>query len=76
MSLFNLSLLDDNQTKTVKEAVRAWCARYNVPAGSEREGAAMIAAVKRALSGEKSHAALLEAISIEMRIQQYKLPSD
>lgn len=76
MSLDNLLSLDESQAKTVRSAVRAWCDKYKVPSGSERERAAMSAAINCALSGETSQAALLETIGIEMRIMQYKMPSD
>lgn len=74
MSLFNLMSLDDAAIENVTAVVQQWCEKYKVSISTERGQAAMNAAINRALSGEKSPAALLEAISIEMRLQQYRQP--
>jgi hypothetical protein len=74
MSLFRLMSLEDDEIEIVTTVVRQWCAENHIAMDTARGKAATDAATNRALSGETTTEALFEAISIEMRVEQYKNP--
>lgn len=69
-----LANLTDRDAEVVAAVVRKWCERNHVSPECDQGRVAMSIAVDRALSGENDPAALLEAVSTQMRLEQYKHP--
>ncbi|WP_017958608.1 MULTISPECIES: hypothetical protein [Rhizobium] len=70
-----LLTLDDDDIELVTNVVHDWCKACHVPLESELGLEAMRFAVGRTLAGEKSPAALTEAVTIHMQVESFRHPS-
>ncbi|MGR9355094.1 hypothetical protein [Rhizobium leguminosarum] len=68
MSLLSLLYLDDHGVDLVSDAVRQWCQARHVSIQSIQGQKALNIAVDKVLAGEKSPAAIVEAIDSEIHV--------
>lgn len=76
MSLLNLLTLSDEDINTVTAVVREWCEKHQVSIDSERGRAAMSEAVQICVAGESVREIIADKLARNMRIIQFKQPSD
>ncbi|ASS57561.1 hypothetical protein E0H39_03280 [Rhizobium leguminosarum bv. viciae] len=74
MSLLSLLYLDDHGIELVSNAVRQWCQVRHVSIQSIQGQKALNIAVDKVLAGERSPAAIVEAIDSGMQVEIHKDP--